>query len=255
MSLTEEFASSDELRLTGQRWELGVGSAAQHPAGRWSVRDAARQALPHEWAGFRHYRGKRVVDVTVASLVLLLGLPLLAVIAFAVAVSSPGPVFYRQVRVGLGGRTFPCLKFRTMVPDAEVRLAAMVAVCPRVAAEYAASAKLKNDPRTTRIGRVLRRSSLDELPQFINVLRGHMSVVGPRPIIEQELHRYGDHMSAYLSVRPGVTGAWQVSGRSETTYEDRVALDRKYIDNHNLRADLSIVFRTLWVVLKRSGAY
>lgn len=203
----------------------------------------------------RSYFGKRLLDVLTALVVLVLLSPLFIAVALAVVLTSRGPVFYRQTRVGRNGRTFPCIKFRTMVRDAEERLMQLLEASPEVAREYLQTFKLKADPRPTRIGRFLRRSSLDELPQFLNVLVGHMSVVGPRPIVQAELDLYGEHATAYLSVHPGITGAWQVSGRSETTYSERVALDREYVTTQSLRRDLAIMLRTVKVMIRRTGAY
>ncbi len=182
-------------------------------------------------------------------LVLTIGLPLFLLIAFLVVVSSPGPVFYIQTRVGRNYQSFGCIKFRTMRPDADEELSVVLEKSPKLRKEFERDFKLRDDPRITPIGRFLRRSSLDELPQFINVIRGEMSVVGPRPIVEKELERYGAFMQEVASVRPGLTGLWQVSGRNNLTYNERVRLDLKYARNRSFFLDLNIIFKTFGVLL------
>lgn len=196
---------------------------------------------------------KLTFDVTVASLLGLLLLPVFALFAIAVK-SDGGPVFYRHRRIGRNGRPFDCLKFRTMTPDAERMLEAHLMAHPDAAAEWARSFKLKDDPRVTRIGRFLRATSLDELPQLLNVLRGEMSLVGPRPVTAQELDFYGRDVVLYLETRPGMTGLWQVRGRSNTTYADRVLYDVWYVKNWSLWHDLAILAKTIPVVMRRIGA-
>lgn len=193
---------------------------------------------------------KRAIDVA-ASLILLIFLaPLLAATALAIVAASPGPVLFQHERIGLNGRAFGCLKFRTMVPDAHARLAAHLRQNETAAREWAETQKLKDDPRVTSIGRILRSWSIDELPQLINVLKGDMSLVGPRPITAKELERYGAHQQAYLSVKPGLTGLWQVSGRSTTTYEERVAMDAEYARHWSLRLDFIILLKTIPAVFR-----
>jgi Undecaprenyl-phosphate galactose phosphotransferase WbaP len=198
--------------------------------------------------------GKVAIDMIVASIALLLLLPLLLIIAIAVALDG-GPVIFGHERVGLDGRRFRCLKFRSMAVDADKVLRDLLAKDATSAAEWAATQKLRLDPRVTRVGRVLRATSLDELPQLINVLRRDMSVVGPRPITAAEQRRYGKHIGYYYQARPGITGLWQVSGRSNTTFPRRVALDRAYVRDWSLRLDLYILARTIPAVIKRSGAH
>jgi lipopolysaccharide/colanic/teichoic acid biosynthesis glycosyltransferase len=198
---------------------------------------------------------KRIVDVAAASLLLLLTLPLAAVIALAIILETPGPVFFRHTRIGKGGRPFRLLKFRSMVPDGDAVLARHLEAHPDQRSEWLARHKLKRDPRVTRVGRLLRRFSLDELPQLINVLRGEMSMVGPRPIVEQEIPKYGDVFPLYISVQPGLTGLWQVSNRSLTSYRRRTELDGEYIRNRTLAMDLLIMLKTVRVVLFGTGAY
>lgn len=209
-----------------------------------ALRNALRPAL------------KRAMDIAGALILLLVSLPVFAAIALLVRLDG-GPAFYSHPRVGLGGRRFGCLKFRSMVVDADQRLAALLERDPEARAEWERCRKLRHDPRVTWIGRFLRATSLDELPQLINVLRGEMSLVGPRPVQAAELEtHYGPVATAhYLSVRPGITGLWQVSGRSETSYAARVALDSQYATNPSLWTDIRILLRTPAAVLLRRGAY
>lgn len=197
---------------------------------------------------------KRAFDMVGALTLLLVLSPLLAVVAVAVRLSGPR-VFFAHSRVGEGGRIFPCYKFRTMVPDAQRVLDRLLEERPELRDEWQREFKLKDDPRVTRVGRFLRKYSLDELPQFWNVLRGDMSLVGPRPITVDELDRYGRHAYVYLATRPGVTGLWQVSGRSDLDYDHRIRLDREYVERRCLSLDFAIAFKTAWVVLRRKGAY
>jgi exopolysaccharide production protein ExoY len=200
---------------------------------------------------------KRAFDVTFVVLTAPLWAPLLGLLAFAVRLTSRGPAIYRHVRVGRGGRPIGCLKLRTMVRDADARLAALLASDPELAQEFADTHKLKHDPRVTRLGHLLRLTSLDELPQLINVLRGEMSLVGPRPITKEEMRRYGQYMPIVLSARPGMTGLWQVSGRSDVSYATRVALDVQYAFGQSLGGDIAILARTIKRVIRPAtgGAY
>ena len=197
---------------------------------------------------------KRFVDIVVACLAIILLAPLSSVIA-AIIVADGGKVFFGHERVGLNGRPFKCLKFRSMKLNSQELLTELLATDDEARAEWNEHYKLKNDPRITWFGNFIRRSSIDELPQLINVLKGDMSLVGPRPVMAEELQRYGEHASEFLSVKPGVTGLWQVSGRNDLDYEQRVALDIEYVRNHNMLMDMSILTRTVWVVLDRKGAY
>ncbi len=194
---------------------------------------------------------KRVTDLVGSAAILTMLAPLLLVIAACIKLTSPGPVIFRQSRLGRGGRRFPCYKFRTMVRDAEARLAS----CGDLAARFDENFKLKDDPRVTPVGALLRRTSLDELPQLWNVLTGDMSLIGPRPIVEPELAKYGRHAGLLLTVKPGLGGVWQVSGRSDTSYPERVAMDMSYVDSRSLGFDLWLVFRTAVVVIRGRGAY
>ncbi len=197
---------------------------------------------------------KRALDVVAAITLLLLLSPLLCVIGLLV-MRDGGPCVYRHARIGKNGKMFACLKFRSMVPDADAALARHLATDPEARAEWERDFKLRHDIRITRLGRFIRHTSLDELPQLWNVLRGDMSLVGPRPIVEKELERYGDAAACYMRVRPGITGLWQVSGRNDTGYERRVSLDVSYVRNWTLSGDLLILFRTIGVVLVGRGAY
>jgi Undecaprenyl-phosphate galactose phosphotransferase WbaP len=198
---------------------------------------------------------KRALDILGAGVGLVLLAPFFLIVALMVRADG-GPAFFAHQRVGRGGKLFGCLKFRSMVVDSQARLEALLANDPAARAEWEATRKLKNDPRITRIGRFLRSTSLDELPQLINVLRGEMSLVGPRPVQEAEIDRYyGASAAHYMAVRPGITGLWQVSGRSETSYESRVALDVSYVSRPSLLADISILLRTPVAVLSRRGAH
>jgi len=197
---------------------------------------------------------KRIVDVVGAIILGLVFAPLILVILFLMR-DSGAPVIYRHFRVGRGGRLFCCLKFRTMVPNAEHVLRELLETNPELQAEWVRDHKLRNDPRVTRLGRFLRRTSLDELPQLWNVLRGEMSLVGPRPVVREELLRYGRNVGMYLAAKPGITGLWQVTGRNNTDYRRRVVLDTYYVRNQNLVLDLYILLKTTGVVLGGKGAY
>jgi undecaprenyl-phosphate galactose phosphotransferase len=197
---------------------------------------------------------KTVIDLTAAAILLILSSPVFLLVAL-MNLGSGGPIFFAHRRIGIGGKPFYCLKFRTMVVDAEQVLAEALARDPTLAAEWHASQKLRNDPRVTRIGTVLRKTSLDELPQLINVLLRQMSLVGPRPIVESEVRFYGDDIAHYYNTRPGVTGLWQVSGRSNTTYTRRVQLDVWYVNNWTVWLDIAVLLKTFPAVLGRMGAH
>jgi Undecaprenyl-phosphate galactose phosphotransferase WbaP len=197
---------------------------------------------------------KRLLDVIGAVVLGLVFAPLMLVILFLMR-KGDGSAIYRHRRVGRGGQMFSCLKFRTMVPDADQVLRDLLESDPELQAEWVRDHKLRHDPRVTRLGRFLRRTSLDELPQLLNVLRGEMSLVGPRPVIREELLRYGRAVDTYLAARPGITGLWQVTGRNNTDYRRRVVLDTYYVRNQNLLLDLYILVKTTGVVLGGNGAY
>lgn len=198
---------------------------------------------------------KRVMDLAFAVPVVIFVSPLLMLIYALLKVFDPGPALFTQMRVGRDGREFMVYKFRTMRVDAEARLAEMLEKNPRAAAEWARFQKLRNDPRVTVVGRVLRKSSLDELPQLLNILRGEMSVIGPRPVTAAEMARYGADVPFYTAVRPGVLGLWQVKGRNRLTYPERVALDVQYVKTWSVWQDFKIMAMAIPVVLLGLGAY
>ena len=197
---------------------------------------------------------KRCFDILVSLLLLVLLSPVFALLIWQVR-KSGGPAFFGHSRIGHNSQPFPCYKFRTMVPNAADVLEKLLRDSPEARSEWEQEFKLKNDPRITAIGDFLRRTSLDELPQLWNVLKGEMSLVGPRPVIRDELEKYGEDVSYYLQVRPGMTGLWQVSGRNDVDYDTRVALDAWYVRNWSLWHDIVILLKTVKVVLKRDGAY
>lgn len=218
----------------------------------------SRAFYPHKSAQLSLARiAKRGFDICFSSLVLALGCPIYLLLACCVYVSSPGPIFFSHQRVGRNRRSFGCIKFRTMVPNADRKLRELLEKSPQMRQEFEETFKLKNDPRITWIGKFLRVSSLDELPQFVNVLKGEMSVVGPRPLVKDELPRYGEEIDYVLSVKPGVTGLWQVSGRNDISYEDRVKLDVSYVEQCSLALDLMLILKTVGVMVlpKSNGAY
>jgi exopolysaccharide production protein ExoY len=191
----------------------------------------------------------------IALIALVFLAPLMLVVAFAVFAHDGGPVVFAHRRIGRGGQSFPCFKFRSMAVDAEQRLADLLASDPDARSEWEADHKLRNDPRVTKLGAFLRKTSLDELPQLFNVLRGDMSLVGPRPIVQAEIAKYGRRFSNYCAVKPGITGIWQISGRSDTSYRARVAMDCLYSRTHCAGLDLAILVRTVPAVLARKGSY
>lgn len=200
---------------------------------------------------------KRLFDILFSLSVLILFAPVYLLLAFSIALSSSGPIFYVQERIGKNRKKFYCLKFRTMVENADDILLEIMEKSPHLRQEFEDNFKLKQDPRITWIGRFLRMTSLDEFPQFWNVLKGDMSVVGPRPLVEEELPRYGRHINKILTIRPGITGLWQVSGRNDIPYPRRVQIDLYYANDKNLWMDMWIVFKTIGVVIfpKNNGAY
>ncbi|NEX48831.1 sugar transferase [Rhodobacter sp. ETT8] len=196
--------------------------------------------------------GKRVLDIFIVLFTLPFTVPVILICAALVALDGRWP-FFGHKRVGMNGREFRCWKVRSMAAGAQERLQAYLDANPEARAEWEKTRKLKHDPRITRIGHFLRKSSLDELPQVFNVLKGEMSIVGPRPVVKDELALYGRDAHAYLAMRPGITGLWQVSGRNEVDYEARVAFDKTYRDSCSLARDVSIILRTFRVVVVRNG--
>jgi undecaprenyl-phosphate galactose phosphotransferase len=205
-------------------------------------------------ATHRTWRGKRAFDILGALTIATVCSPFILAIFVGLMLTGGSAVFGHE-RIGKGGRRFTCYKFRTMVPDAEQALEDLIEAHPELREEWVLHHKLRDDPRVTRLGAFLRRTSLDELPQLWNVLRGDMSLVGPRPIVNDEIFRYGRAFRHYIAVKPGMTGLWQVAGRNDTGYERRVALDRMYAMRSCAGLDVRILFRTLSAVLERRGAY
>jgi lipopolysaccharide/colanic/teichoic acid biosynthesis glycosyltransferase len=200
---------------------------------------------------------KRLFDIIFSLSVLVLCAPVYIVLAIVIACTSSGSIFYVQERVGKNHRHFGCIKFRTMVPNADRLLSEMIARSTDLQQEFSENFKLKQDPRITKIGRFLRTTNLDEFPQFINVLKGEMSVVGPRPLVPEEIERYGAAIDRVLTIRPGITGLWQVSGRNDIPYAQRIRIDINYVKRRNFWLDLRIVFKTvlLTIIPKNNGAY
>ncbi len=199
---------------------------------------------------------KRFFDLLFSLLVLLLASPLLLAIGTAIRLTSPGSIFYVQKRATRGGKMFGCIKFRTMYAKSDEMLRNILREDPKKQEEWKTFFKLKEDPRVTPIGKFLRKTSLDELPQFINVLKGDLSVVGPRPVVEEEILKYfGKKAPKILSVRPGITGLWQVSGRSNLSMEERVRIEESYVENRSFGKDLLLIAKTIPVVFFSKGAY
>lgn len=197
---------------------------------------------------------KRTFDVFFAILLLIMLSPLFAFLAIKIS-RDGGPSLYGHTRIGMNGRKFKCYKFRSMIMNSQEVLAHLLATDPHAKAEWDKEFKLKNDPRITRLGHFIRKTSIDELPQLWNVLKGDMSFVGPRPVTEGELDRYRQYVKYYLAVRPGITGLWQVSGRNDVSYNERIRLDTRYIIGWSLLQDFIILFKTISVVFFRKGAY
>ena len=203
--------------------------------------------------------GPRLAKFLIDRLITLMGglivLPFIILIALLIRIDSPGPILYGQIRIGQNGESFKAWKFRSMVKNADRTLESYLDAHPELRESWERDHKLRNDPRITRVGRFLRQTSLDELPQLWNILRGEMSLVGPRPIVDEEIQRYGEKFGLYTKVTPGLTGLWQVSGRNNLTYEERVSLDAYYVRNWSVWLDLYILIRTVWVVISGEGAY
>jgi exopolysaccharide production protein ExoY len=249
-----------EQPTSGQTWQATSTSAT----------GARNRALDTEFRGEFHRDAANIVgleatvvgggakrwfDVVGAVAVIILLLPLLCLVVLAIKLWDRGPVFYRHQRIGLNGAAFDCLKFRSMVVNSdEVLLRHLAANC-EAAREWQETRKLKHDPRITPLGSSMRKTSIDELPQLLNILKGEMSFVGPRPIVTAEVPKYGDCIGHYLRARPGLTGPWQISGRNDVDYATRVALDRQYIEEWSFWRDLAIVAKTARVVLTARGCY
>ena len=192
---------------------------------------------------------KNLFDLLFSLLFLITFLPLFIIISLLIKLSSRGPIFFLQQRIGKNNIPFKCIKFRTMYPEAKDILENLLNKDLALKSEFEATHKIKNDPRITTIGKLLRKTSLDEMPQFINVLRGEMSIIGPRPIVKEEKKKYGKIFKKVSLIKPGITGLWQVSGRNNLTYRRRVMLDLNYVENYNLLMDLRILLRTFGVIL------
>lgn len=248
MSLDMHSHEPDTAVLGAHAFDLAESSAT---AARYPVR--AERAEPENL--FRYHAVKRALDILLVVLFSPILLPLVGVVAAAVQLSSQGPIFFSHRRIRRHGEFFTMWKFRTMCINSAEVLERYLAAHPEAQAEWRRSHKLKFDPRVTRVGEFLRRTSLDELPQLWNVLTGTMSLVGPRPIVAAEVEKYGDFFADYCRVKPGITGLWQVSGRSELTYPERVQLDHEYAQTWSLSGDLKILVRTLPSVMNQDGAY
>ena len=192
---------------------------------------------------------KRIFEINFSIFIILISLPFTLILSFLIKLGSRGPIFFEQERLGKNQKIFKCIKFRTMNQEADDILNNLLDNNQELKDEFIKTQKLKNDPRITPIGKFLRKTSLDELPQFINVIRGEMSLIGPRPIVEEEKIRYGENIKKVLSIRPGITGLWQVSGRNNLSYRRRVLLDLIYVKERSLNMDFNILIRTVGVIL------
>lgn len=256
-----ESAGGTNMRNATSGWNRSSAILDERPIERRTpIRSVLASAMPADTArdgllgGFAPWL-KRAFDVVSAVGLMTVAVPLGLLIAAAIRLETRGPVFYRQTRIGRGGHLFSLWKFRSMAVNSHELLERYLAEHPDLLAEWEATHKLKDDPRVTRVGRFLRRRSLDELPQLWNVLKGDMSLIGPRPIVDEELPKYGDAFALYQRVKPGLTGLWQVSGRSDLSYRRRVELDSHYIRHWSLWLDLKVIWKTVGVLLRAHGAY
>lgn len=243
--------------MSGRRLPLSGSASAEGPSAGGAADTASNSSTIDDRllagaAPRRHIYAalKRALDLFVAVTLLVVLFPVLLAVILLVKMSSRGPAIFSQIRVGKHGRTFSCYKFRTMRDGAE----ALLASDSRLSEEFKESWKIRDDPRVTGVGQFLRRTSIDELPQLVNVVSGHMSLVGPRPILPEQLPMFGDSATALLSVNPGMTGLWQISGRSMLPYEERVRLDLQYVSRSGFWYDVVIMLKTIPVVLTRKGA-
>jgi lipopolysaccharide/colanic/teichoic acid biosynthesis glycosyltransferase len=245
--------------LSGKRYPRKDASTSTHTLAKRGQKGKPPKAKPRglSYQGLNGEFAKRLFDIAFSLSVLILFFPVYIILALLIAASSKGPIFYIQERVGKNYRPFKCIKFRTMVTNADEILAQMMETSPELREEFTNTFKLKQDPRITKIGHFLRITSLDEFPQFWNVLKGDMSVVGPRPLVVEELPKYGIHIDQVLTIRPGITGLWQVSGRNDIPYPRRVLIDLHYVKFRNFWLDLWIILKTINVVVmpKNNGAY
>lgn len=194
---------------------------------------------------------KRGIDLFLALVALILLLPVIGIILLVIKLDSEGTVFFKHTRIGKDGKIIKIYKFRTMVTNAEELIKKFT---PEQLEEYKKNFKLENDPRLTKVGKILRKTSLDELPQLLNIIKGNLALIGPRPVVKDELEKYGDNASKFLSVTPGLTGNWAANGRSCTSYEDRMEMELWYVDNISLKTDIKIFFKTIIAVIKKEGA-
>ena len=192
---------------------------------------------------------KRYFEIIFSIFIILLSIPLVLVLSLLIKLNSRGPIFFKQIRIGKDKKLFECIKFRTMSKEADDILNNLLLKDKKLRKEFKKTQKLKNDPRITPVGKFLRKTSLDELPQFLNVLKGEMSLIGPRPIVEEEKIRYGKNLNKVLSIKPGITGLWQVSGRNKLSYKRRIKLDLIYVNERNIYMDFNILIRTIGVIL------
>ena len=198
---------------------------------------------------------KRLIDLSIIIISSPFTIPVMLILSIFVKLSSKGPVFYAHKRVGKNGKEIKCWKFRSMYKDSQKMLEEILSTNPEMKKEWEENRKFVNDPRVTKFGKFLRKTSLDELPQLFNILIGNMSFVGPRPVTKEELEKYGENANYILTVTPGLSGMWQISGRSDTGYEERINLDSYYIQNWSIWLDMWIIIKTVWVVLRGKGAY
>jgi Undecaprenyl-phosphate galactose phosphotransferase WbaP len=245
----QEFGLERIILVSSLNW-VGEAAVVPHDLGGILGLEVERNLLHR-----REQVMKKILDISLMTFVGMVGFPLIIICAILIKLDSEGPIFYKQYRVGKEGKGFWVWKFRTMVINADEILEKYLEENPELKTEWEETHKLKNDPRITRIGGLLRKTSLDELPQLINVLRGEMSLVGPRPIVKDEIKFYKEGFRLYSQVQPGVTGLWQISGRSDTSYERRVMLDKYYIRHWSIWLDIYILLQTVWVVVKLAGAY
>lgn len=242
--------SSPELTADAESFNDTVLPGPQSAVWDAPVRSPARNTHRHH----NFSALKRALDIVGSVAIGFVFSPLILIIAVRMGLED-GPILFRHRRVGQDGKIFECLKFRTMVPNAEQILRELLDKDPVARAEWLRDHKLRNDPRVTRLGRFLRKTSLDELPQLWNVMRGEMSLVGPRPIVKEEMLRYGRYLRTYLAAKPGITGLWQVTGRNDTDYRRRVVMDTYYVRKQTLMMDIQILLKTVKVVLCGHGAY
>lgn len=247
MQHEEQFPASRTIAIPG-----AYSYTATDTASGTCAPNSSAGALPSR---LLRYRSKRIIDIVLIVLSLPISLPILGLLSLIVLLSTPGPIFYSHRRIGRNGDFFSMWKFRTMCENSAEVLEYYLARHPQARSEWARTHKLRFDPRVTRVGRFLRRYSLDELPQLWNVMTGRMTLVGPRPIVAAEVEKYGDGFRFYRRVKPGLTGLWQVSGRSQLTYPQRVALDCDYVERWSLRRDFVILLRTFLSVVNQDGAY